>query len=387
MTRLSCWLLPTCLLLVPPFGLSAAEPAAPAADSETPDDGGPASNPVQKLVEARKYADAILEVKTMRAKAGKPLVDAESEFWAARAENGLKSREAARERFLAIARAYPEHERGSQAAIEATTVRLSEISTTAKTAAEKKMAAECAAELEATAKRLAGKPDVATRAWYVAGNAWRTCGENEKALADYELARAGTGPDYPAKGTYMVGILKARLFDVSGAGAMFTDCIKRFPDSSSAEKCRKGLARINMVGTPAPAITVETWLNSAPVDPASLKGNVTLVWFFATWCPHCKAAMPEIAGLVDQYRGKPFKVVGITANMKEQTTESAKQFVADPQWKFNYPAAVDKGGTSTDAWNALGIPAAILVDKTGVIRWSDHPVYLDAEMIDRLLAE
>ena len=67
--------------------------------------------------------------------------------------------------------------------------------------------------------------------------------------------------------------------------------------------------------------------------------------------------------------------------------ESAKAFVADPHWQINWPAATDKDGTSTEAWQALGIPSAFLVDKKGIVRWADHPVYLSSEMIDRLLAE
>lgn len=366
-----------------------ATAAKPAAAPATPPGGAakPTAGPVQKLFDERKYQEALVEAERLRKLSGKPLGEPDDEFFAARSENALKLFDAARKHFQDIARTYPSHERGGGSAIEATTVRLGQLEGPAVTPADKKIASESALELEATAKAYASTPDVASRAWYVAGNAWRTGGDDAKAMADYENARKITGSDYPAKATYMVGVLKARAFDNAGATALYTECLKRFPESTSAEKCRKGLARQTLIGSTAPPLSVETWLNSEPVDIAALKGNVVLVWFFATWCPHCKATMPEMADLVEKYRGKPFKIVGISNNMKDQTTELAKAFVADPQWRINWPAGIDRAGSTTIDWQAQGIPAAVLVDKKGLVRWADHPVYVDAAMIDKLLAE
>ena len=377
------------LAVAAPLPALAEEAPHPAGDAPAAAETDAAVGPIQKLVQQRKFDEAILEVKKLREAAKKPLADAESEFWAARAENGLKQTEAARQRFQAIAKAYPDTDRGIAAAIEATTVKLATLSSIAKTPEEKKIASDCALELEATAARLKDKPEGQARAFYVAGNAWRTAGEIEKSIKDYETVRKmqGAGDDYPAKAVQALAVYKARAFDVEGAANLYTECAKRFPEASATEKCNKGLARLRIVGSPAPELKVETWLNSEPQDLAKLKGNVVLVWFFATWCPHCKETMPEVAGLVEQFKGKPFKVIGITNNTRDQTTETAKAFVADPQWKITYPAGVDKGGASSLDWEASGIPSAVLVDKKGIVRWADHPVYLEPGMIERLMAE
>ena len=59
----------------------------------------------------------------------------------------------------------------------------------------------------------------------------------------------------------------------------------------------------------------------------------------------------------------------------------------DPQWKISYPVGVDARGATTMAMEATGIPQIILIDKKGVVRWSDHPAYLKDEMIEALIAE
>ena len=70
-----------------------------------------------------------------------------------------------------------------------------------------------------------------------------------------------------------------------------------------------------------------------------------------------------------------------------QTTESAALFIKDPQWQINSPVGIDARGATTMAMEASGIPQVILIDKKGVVRWSDHPAYLKDEMIEKLLAE
>jgi len=48
-------------------------------------------------------------------------------------------------------------------------------------------------------------------------------------------------------------------------------------------------------GTPAPALNLVPYGDN-PVPPVG-RGAKTLVFFWATWCPHCKAALSELAML------------------------------------------------------------------------------------------
>jgi thiol-disulfide isomerase/thioredoxin len=373
--------LATSLALLPSAGAETA-PAAASAPAA-------AKNDIQELFTQRKFQDAVLKVGEMRTAAKRPIVDAESEYWAARAEAALKLVDAARERMQAIARTYPSETRGRDAAIEATTVLLNSLGEgKAQTEAEKKIAVQCAKELEATAGKLKD-PEGISRAWYVSGNASRVAGDDASAERAYKAAAAVPGAtDYPAKATYSLSTSALMRLDAVGARKLLEDCLTKFPKSTQAEKCDRAMSRLDLIGKPAPPLEVETWLNGPPQDVAKLKGRVVLVWFFATWCPHCKATMPEMAALKERFAGKPLTIIGITNNSKDQTTETAAQFVSDPHWGITYPAAVDRaGGVTSVAYQGTGIPAAVLVDKKGNVRWADHPTYLNDALIEKLLAE
>ena len=112
-----------------------------------------------------------------------------------------------------------------------------------------------------------------------------------------------------------------------------------------------------------------------------------MLFFFATWCPHCKKTLPTLPRYLERYKGKPFELLALTNNVRGQTTESATLFIQDPQWGISYPVGVDANGATTTAMEASGIPQIILIDKKGIVRWSDHPAYLTEGMIDTLVAE
>ncbi|HET9176832.1 MAG TPA: TlpA disulfide reductase family protein [Terriglobia bacterium] len=45
--------------------------------------------------------------------------------------------------------------------------------------------------------------------------------------------------------------------------------------------------------------------------PDYLKGNVVLLFFWATWCPYCRAAMPHMNDLASEYANASFTIIGI----------------------------------------------------------------------------
>src|SRR5215470_13148870 len=69
------------------------------------------------------------------------------------------------------------------------------------------------------------------------------------------------------------------------------------------------------VGEAAPPLGLETMLQ-APVgfQPswASLRGNVVVLEFWATWCGPCIAAIPHLNEVADHFKGKPIQFIAIT---------------------------------------------------------------------------
>ncbi len=376
--------LPTLILLFATLvaGLPSAAAAGPPTGAVVPEVGA-----VEEIYRQRKYADAVVKADELVA-AGQ--VDPANEYWAARALRALKRFDESADRFRAMSRRFPTAPDAPNADVDAEIALLGKVQDGPMDAAARKAAAAAGQRLLAVAKKHESKPDTQARALYIAGNAFRMAQADTEAISSYGSCRtlsAAAATGYPAKCTHGLGTIHARNGENEEARRLYRECSLQQDDSGTSRRCSKSLARMELVGLPAPELEVETWIHGTPHPLASLKGKVVMLFFFATWCPHCKATLPTLPDYLAKFEGQPFEILAITNNARGQTTESAKLFVQDPQWKIDYPVAVDAGGATTVAMEASGIPQIILIDKKGIVRWSDHPAYLTDGMIERLIAE
>jgi thiol-disulfide isomerase/thioredoxin len=138
-------------------------------------------------------------------------------------------------------------------------------------------------------------------------------------------------------------------------------------------------ARNNLVGEPAPPMSVETWLTPTP-DPA---GRMVLVDFWATWCPPCRAAIPKMNEFARRFSDR-LLVVGLS-------DEEPEKVLAMQSPVIEYSLAIDRMGRMKDAVGVTSIPHVLLVDPDGVVRWQGFPFErgheLTAEVIEELLDE
>ncbi len=113
------------------------------------------------------------------------------------------------------------------------------------------------------------------------------------------------------------------------------------------------------VGDAAPDFKL-TDLAGKEVTLASLKGKVVLLDFWATWCGPCKAAMPTIQKISEDYKGKDVVVLGV--NTWEQKADAAKEYLAKK--KFTYGCLL-KGDELAKTYGVTGIPTLVIIGKDG----------------------
>lgn len=116
------------------------------------------------------------------------------------------------------------------------------------------------------------------------------------------------------------------------------------------------------------------FVQGAPVTLESARGKVLVVEFWATWCPPCRTAIPHLSQLYDQYRGKGVEFVGITQEDRATATNYVKGMGA----QMSYTVASDPTGRVSSLYSSQfgfkGIPAAVLIDRAGKVRYSGHPM-------------
>ncbi|MDP2815504.1 MAG: TlpA disulfide reductase family protein [Rectinemataceae bacterium] len=105
--------------------------------------------------------------------------------------------------------------------------------------------------------------------------------------------------------------------------------------------------------------TVQT-LGGKLATRSSLKGNIVLLNFWATWCPPCKEEIPSIENLSLAMKGKNFAVMAISTGETKATVSS---FVADR--KMSYPIYLDPKRSLVNEYASKGIPTTYILDKSG----------------------
>lgn len=92
---------------------------------------------------------------------------------------------------------------------------------------------------------------------------------------------------------------------------------------------------------------------------SDLKGKVTVVDFWATWCEPCIAEIPNYNKLHDSYAGKGVEVLGIT--VESGPLKDIKPKVEDFQMK--YPVVVGNDKVVEGFGGLIGFPTTFIVDK------------------------
>lgn len=122
-----------------------------------------------------------------------------------------------------------------------------------------------------------------------------------------------------------------------------------------------GLLRSVLIDRPAPEFTLAAvpGLATPGFATADLRGEVTVVNVFASWCVPCRAEHPLIAAL----QASGVRVFGI--NQKD-APEHARAFLEELGNPYARVGADSTGRTSID-WGVYGVPETFVVDADGII--------------------
>jgi thiol-disulfide isomerase/thioredoxin len=119
------------------------------------------------------------------------------------------------------------------------------------------------------------------------------------------------------------------------------------------------------IGKPLPNLSLQT-ADGATVNLVALKGKVILVDFWASWCMPCRASIPHLKALYQQYSDKGFDILSVSIDQNNKAWKTAMLKEAMP-----WLQAIDKYENGKDAsvlMNVLGIqsvPFVIILGKDG----------------------
>jgi peroxiredoxin len=201
----------------------------------------------------------------------------------------------------------------------------------------------------------------------------RTGAQLEEAAAKYDLALddlRGFISDALVIKKYKDQYVLAGAKDVQEASNKENEWFTQLSSTSRIERFKPaGSGPAPRVGAEAPDFTLAD-MNGNKVTLSSLRGKPVMVNFWATWCPPCRAEIPEIVKLYDDTGGaaagdaRPYEVLGVATQSDSPTIKAFSQ-----EFNMSFPLLPDAEGHVVSSYHVLPIPTTFFIDRDGIIRY------------------
>jgi len=194
---------------------------------------------------------------------------------------------------------------------------------------------------------------------------------------DALLARhKGENTDDVAQILYMKYMVYSQVIgDKEKATELLAQLKKEFPDSKLVANMRRQteqqaepqkLQDALAIGTKFPDFN-EKDLAGKPLSIANYKGKVVLIDFWATWCPPCRAEVPNVVAVYNKHHSKGFEIIGISLDRQQ---DKAKLESYTKENKMPWPQFFDGqfwNNKLSTKYGVRSIPATYLLDGEGTI--------------------
>jgi len=143
-----------------------------------------------------------------------------------------------------------------------------------------------------------------------------------------------------------------------------TRIVAELEQQETMEAAAKKIQDSLVVGAKFPDFS-ETDVDDKPLALTDHKGKVVLIDFWATWCPPCRAEIPNVVATYKKYHAEGFDIIGVSL---DQDREKLLGYTS--QNEMTWPQFFDGQGWGkkpADKYGIESIPATYLLDGNGVI--------------------
>ena len=168
--------------------------------------------------------------------------------------------------------------------------------------------------------------------------------------------------------------------------------LDEYRSTSIRTRIQKNVNLLSLEGQPAPDYDVSEYVGTKPPTIKELKGRPAVLFFWAHWCPDCKAMAPVLAELQAAYKDKglvivaPTQLYGYVAKRAPADARAEKAYIAQVA-KESYAGVNWTIPVSTESfasWGASTTPTVVLVDRRGIVRLY-HPGEMEREELEPLV--
>jgi cytochrome c biogenesis protein CcmG, thiol:disulfide interchange protein DsbE len=102
-------------------------------------------------------------------------------------------------------------------------------------------------------------------------------------------------------------------------------------------------------------------LDGKPVNLADSKGKVTVVQFWATWCPTCVSEMPAVQAFYDANKGRGLNMVSVSI---DDSAKEVKDWIAKNPYQLGFAWT---GDVQHNLGKVKGTPTFVVIGKDGQV--------------------
>ena len=117
--------------------------------------------------------------------------------------------------------------------------------------------------------------------------------------------------------------------------------------------------QIAIAGKAAPSFDVPS-IDGKRASLGAYRGRVVVMNLWATWCPPCRAEMPDLERLYETYRSRGLVVVGINQGESRQRAAAFAQSL-----RIRYPIWLDDQQQYGRTYIAMGLPTTVIINRSG----------------------
>src|SRR5690242_14103892 len=130
---------------------------------------------------------------------------------------------------------------------------------------------------------------------------------------------------------------------------------------ATVDELAGALNLVPLHGAAPPSFALERLADGQTVALSSLHGRPVLVYFWATWCPHCSRELPSTIEQVHREFG-PRGLAVLAVNM-EESRDKVRAWVNDR--KLTMDVLLDISGAVNGAWGVAYSPVVFVIGRDG----------------------